>query len=128
MTSSQLIAYLEQKGAVVRLKKEIAPYINEFVRGLEIGGGSAPVYLTMENKEVFVGAGHVRNLCKAYLDGIFNASEIEYLASAMDICPDFQFETSELRESIRYLSELHYRDIEPSKVSELVKSIYEDSE
>jgi hypothetical protein len=121
MKSSELIRYLEEDGSIVRLKKEIASSVEEFSRGLRVKGGSAPISLALENKEVLIGVSHLKRLCKAYLDGIIDVTELEYLASALDICPDFKFATNDLMEDIRQLSELH--GMESSEVLGLVRSI-----
>jgi hypothetical protein len=55
MNSSKLIGYLEEDGSIVRLKKEIAPSIKEFYDGLRLKGGSAPIIITIEDKDVPVG-------------------------------------------------------------------------
>jgi hypothetical protein len=121
MNSSELIGYLEEDGSIVRLKKEIAPFIKEFYDGLRLKGGSAPIIITIENKDVPVGPGHLKRLCLGYLDGILDVTELEYIASALDISPDFKFSTNDLRESIRELSDLH--ESESSEVLRFVRSI-----
>lgn len=62
----------------------------------------------------------IRRLCLDYLDGTLNATELEYVASAFDICPDFTFETDDLRELTRELSDLHAMDT--SDIVEFVKT------
>ena len=122
MKSSELIGYLGENGGVVSLKREIASSVEEFARGLRIKGYcSAPIILTIENKDVPVGSGHLKRLCLGYLDGILDATDLEYTASALDICPDFKFATNDLRDMARYLSELH--EMEPSEILSLVRSI-----
>ena len=120
MNSSKLIGFLEEDGSIVRLKKEIAPSIKEFYDGLRIKGGSAPIILTFENKDVPVGSGHLKRLCLGYLDGILDATDLEYLASALDICPDFKFATNDLRDIASDLSDLH--EMEPSEIISFVRS------
>ena len=121
MNSSKLIGYLEEDGSIVRLKKEIAPSKKEFYDGLRLKGGSAPIIISIEDKDVPVGSGHLRRLCLGFLDGILDATDLEYIASALDICPDFKFATNDLRDMARYLSELH--EMEPSEILSLVRSI-----
>jgi hypothetical protein len=101
-------------------EKKIAPFIKEFSDGLQVKGGSAPIILTIENKDVPVRSDEIRRLCLGYLNGTLNATEIEYLVSALDICPDFKFETDDLRELARELSDLHAMDT--SEVVEFVKT------
>ena len=120
MKSSELVGYLKANASIGTLKKRIAPFINEFSDGLQVKGGSAPIILTIENKDVHMRSDKIRRLCLGYLDGTLNATEIEYVASAFDICPDFKFETDDLRELTRELSDLHAMDM--SEVVEFVKT------
>ena len=121
MNSSQLIGYLGENGSVVSLKREIASSVEEFARGLRIKGYcSAPIILTIENKDVPVGSGHLKRLCLGYLDGILDATDLEYIASALDICPDFKFVSNDLRDIARDLSDLH--KMEPSEIISFVRS------
>ena len=91
MNSSELIGYLEEDGSIVRLKKEIAPSIKEFYDGLRIKGGSAPIIITIENKDVPVGSGHLKMFCLGYLDGILDVTELEYLASVWTFAQTLNF-------------------------------------
>lgn len=121
MKSSELVGYLGENGSVVSLKREIASSVEEFARGLRIKGGSAPISLTFENKDVSVGPGHLKRLCLGYLDGLLDATDLEYIASALDICPEFKFATNDLKDMTNQLSELH--EMESSEVLGLVRNI-----
>jgi hypothetical protein len=120
MKSSELVSYPKENASIGTLKKRIASFINEFSDGLQVKGGSAPIILTIENKDVRVRPDEIRRLCLDSLDGTLNATELEYVASALDICPDFKFETDDLRELTRELSDLHAMDT--SEVVEFVKT------
>jgi len=126
MKSSELVRCLDVDGGIPKLKQKMAVSIKEFSYGLRVKGGSAPISLAIENKEVLVEVIHVKSLCKAYLDGTIDAMELEYVASALDICPDFKFVTDNLREIIRNLSELH--QMEPSEIPVFVKGILQSRE
>jgi len=114
------VGSLKENASIGTLKKRIAPFINEFSDGLQVKGVSAPIILTIEKKDVHVRSDEIRRLCLGYLDGTLNATELEYVVSALDICPDFKFETEDLRELTRELSDLHAMD--PSEVVEFVKT------
>jgi hypothetical protein len=120
MKSSELVGYLKENASIGTLKKMIAPFIKEYSDGRQVRGGSAPIILTIENKDVHVESGDIRNLCLGYLDGTLNATELEYIASALDICPDFKFETDDLKELTCELSDLH--EMDTSEVIEFVKT------
>ena len=62
----------------------------------------------------------IRRLCLDSLDGTLNATELEYVASILDICPALKFETDDLSELTRELSDLHAMDT--SEVVEFVKT------
>jgi hypothetical protein len=114
------VGYLKENASIGTLKKRIAPFINEFSDGLQVEGGSAPIILTIKNKDVHVRSDEIRRLCLGYLDGTLNATELEYVVGALDICPDSKFEMEDLRELTRELSDPH--EMDTSEVVEFVKT------
>ncbi len=114
------MGYLKENASIGTLKKRIASFIKEFSYRLQVKGGSAPIILPIENKDVYVRPDEIRKLCLDSLDGTLNATRLKYVASTLDICPDFKFETDDLREQTRELSDLHAMDT--SEVVEFVKT------
>jgi hypothetical protein len=126
MKSSELVDYLRENGRIDDLKKRIAPALKEFSDGLQVKGGSAPIILTIENKDIYVGSDEIKRLCMGYLDRTLNAIELGYVASAFDICPDFKFEADSLKEMISELSDSHM--FEAPEVDKFVKTVVQSLE
>lgn len=124
MRSSELIGLLELQEAVHELKRRLAPSLTAFRKGLAIRGGSAPVELITEGKRIVVKALHIRRVCEEYLAGFLDEVEVEYIATALALCPDFAAESEDVQDAIYSLSDLRQcKPHERNKVNEILDSL-----
>ncbi len=77
----------------------------EYRRGLAERGGSAPVRVRSCSTQLTVEAQQISELCSAYLSGHLDETEIEYIADALLLCPDFRPESATVEEAIFLLSD-----------------------
>jgi len=125
MRSSELIEFLEMEGDVQELKRKLSSALSFFRNALKTRGGSAPIELTTEGKEVVVKASHLRKICAEFIAGSFDEIDVEYIATALALCPDFAAESEEVQDAIYSLSDL--RQLKPHeleiRVNEILESI-----
>jgi hypothetical protein len=123
MYSTELITFLDQPNGLQLLKRAIAAPVAIFRSALKIRGSSAPVELTMQNTSISIKAKHVRRLCEWYRAGDIDGVEIEYIASALTLCPDFVPESENIKSALYGLSELCQADDEGARVLEIYKEV-----
>jgi hypothetical protein len=67
----------------------------------------------------------VRSLCEWYRAGEIDGVEIEYVASALTLCPDFVPESGSIKSALYSLVELGQADDEPVRVQEIYNEMQE---
>ena len=76
----------------------------EYRRGLAEHGRSSPVLIDSDGSLLVLAASHLDRLCTAFLNGEIDESELNYIATAFEIAPDFQFVSKEIEECAFFLS------------------------
>lgn len=108
MTSTDLITFLESPDGPQQFKRVVAEPLAVFRRARTTKGYcSAPVELTTQKIAISIEAKHVRSLCEWYLAGEIDGIEIDYIASALTLCPDFVPESERIKSCLYSLSGLH---------------------
>jgi len=105
MRSSELFEILDSAEEVSALRQAIAPAMPAFRAGLQLRGGSAPIEVKTEGREFRVTEAHVRKLCEEYLAGRLDAAELSYVATALELSPDFVMASEGIEEAISLLSD-----------------------
>jgi hypothetical protein len=78
--------------------------MSEYRYGLAEKGRSCPVVIRSDGSLLVVAASHLEALCEAFLDEQIDAVELDYLASALELAPDFQFVSEEIEDFTSFLS------------------------
>lgn len=98
--------------------------MGEFRRGMAELGRSMPVYIETTESELIVTATHLDRLCQEYLDGHLDEVELEYVASALELCPDFRCVSSAIEDAVFYLANpVANGSITPESVREIVQML-----
>jgi hypothetical protein len=130
MTSTDLITFLDCPDGPQQFKRAVAEPLAIFRRALTTKGySSAPVEITTQKITISIKAKHVRRLCEWYLAGDIDGVEIDYIASALTLCPDFVPESESINSCLYGLGELHGlgklrpADEERARVAEVFKEV-----
>lgn len=105
MRSSELFEILDSAEEVGALRQAIAPAMPAFRAGLAVRGGSAPIEIETEGREFRIAEIHVRKLCEEYLAGRLDETELSYVATALELSPDFVMASEGIEEAISLLSD-----------------------
>jgi hypothetical protein len=108
MHSLELYNLLGGSDNAGKVKLAIADAIPEFKRGLSERGRSAPIKIISDNRSFVIQETHLSNLCSWYAQGQIDDIEIEYIASALDICSDYEFADAHIEDAIKSLSDFMY--------------------
>ncbi len=73
-------------------------------QGLAEPGQPAPVAVDCDGALLIVAAEHLATLCDAFLNGHLDAVELGYLATALELAPDFQFVSERIEDITSLLS------------------------
>jgi hypothetical protein len=103
--SSELFALLESGEEVGAIRQLIAADMPAFRAGLGGRGGVAPVRIQTEGVDLPITETHVRAICEEYLAGRLDEQEVEYVATAIELCPDFRMVTEAVEDWVSVLSE-----------------------
>ena len=76
----------------------------EFRRGRAERGRSSPIIVQSEGLDLLVTEIHVEHLCEEFLRGNLDASELEYITSALELCSDFRCASAAVEEALFLLS------------------------
>lgn len=108
MYPADLITFLDYSDGPQQFKRAVAEPLAIFRRALTTKGySSAPVEITTQKITISIKAKHVRRLCEWYLAGDIDGVEIDYIASALTLCPDFVPESESINSCLYGLGELH---------------------
>jgi hypothetical protein len=105
MRSSELFEILDSTEEVGALRQAIAPAVASFRAGLSVRGGSAPIDIKTEGREFRITEVHVRKLCEEYLAERLDEVELSYVATALELSPDFVMASEGVEEAISLLSD-----------------------
>jgi hypothetical protein len=86
------------------LREAIAPALPAYRHGLAERGRSCPVVIQCDGSFLTIAASHVAALCEAFLDEQLDAVELGYVATALELAPDFHFISDEVQECTFFLS------------------------
>ena len=132
MTSTGLITFLDCPDGPQQFKQAVAEPLAVFRRALTTKGySSAPVEITTQKIIISIKAQHVRRLCEWYLAGDIDGIEIDYIASALTLCPDFVPESESINSCLYGLGELYSQgklrpaDEERARVQEIYDEMQE---
>jgi hypothetical protein len=102
--SSELFELLESDEESGGIRQLLAADMPEFRAGLERRGSVAPVRLRTEGIDLPISEPHVRRICEEYLAGRLDEQEVEYVATALELCPDFRMVSEAVEELVFRLS------------------------
>lgn len=119
LTSSELNSILSSQSNCNKLKLAIQNDLPEFRRGKSIIGGTAPISLKDMGNNFILTKSVLANLCNCYLNNAIDEIELEYIASALELSDDFEYE-QEIDEEIFLLAT---PEINGPITKELVKEI-----
>jgi hypothetical protein len=120
MNSTDLITFLDRPDGPQQLKRATAEPLAIFRKAITTRGySSAPVELTTQKITIVLKAKHVRRLCEWYRAGDIDGVEIEYVATALTLCPDFVPESESIKSALYGLGELRQADDERARVQEI---------
>lgn len=119
LTSSELNSILSSPSNCSKLKLAIQDDLPEFRRGKYIIGGTSPISLKDVGNNFILTKSELANLCNCYLNNAIDEIELEYVASALELSDDFEYE-QEIDEEIFLLAT---PEINGQINKELVKNI-----
>jgi hypothetical protein len=126
MRSSELHALLDRPDDIGGLRTAISSAMPAFRRGLAERGRSAPIVVESEGANLLVTEAHVAHLCEQFLTGDLDEAELEYVASALDLCPDFRCASSAVESAVFSLADpVANGPITRDSVRELLQSMPE---
>ena len=99
-----LYELLNVPGATAGLRAAVGPAMPQYRRGLAERGRSCPVFITSDGSLLVVAASHLERLCTAFLNQEIDETELGYIATALELAPDFQFVSKEIEECAFFLS------------------------
>ena len=84
--------------------KEISAEVELFRTSRLKKGASCAISGTHEDFRFIFNNSHVRKLCRAYLEGQFNAWELEYLCNLIELSEAFLMENDDVEDAVFLLS------------------------
>jgi hypothetical protein len=111
-----------QSGAALR--EMIAPAIPDYRQGLIDRELARPVDVECDGALLVIAASHLSTLCEAFLDEQLDGVEIAYIATALEVTPDFRFVSKEVEECTFLLSRAH-TNVGPEAISALLRVLRE---
>ena len=101
MNSTTLITFLDCPDGPQQFKRAAAEPLAIFRRNVTTKGySSAPIEITAQKTTIPIKAKHVRRLCERYLAGEIDGVEIDYVATALTLCPDFVPESESINDAL----------------------------
>jgi hypothetical protein len=104
MNSSTLVRFLKGEEEVDKLKKEILKGVDGLRKNLSKKGSSSPIYVDNDVKKFVVKKWHIQKLCDYYLNNNLDEVELCYLATAIELCGGFVFESEDIEDAIVFIS------------------------
>ena len=104
MLARDLYELLSGQKSTAGLRAAVAPAMPEYRRGLAERGRSCPVAINSDGSLLVVAASHLERLCNAFLNEEIDEIELSYIATALELAPDFQFVSKEIEECAFFLS------------------------
>jgi hypothetical protein len=111
-----------QSGAALR--EMIAPAIPDYRQGLIDRELARPVDVECDGALLVIAASHLSTLCEAFLEEQLDGVEIAYIATALEVTPDFRFVSKEVEECAFLLSRAH-TNVGPEAISALLRVLRE---
>jgi len=104
MLARDLYQLLSDPGNGAALREAIAEAMPAYRHGLAEKGRSCPVAVQSDGSLLVISASHLVALCEAFLDEQIDAVELDYLATALELAPDFQFVSEDVEDITSFLS------------------------
>ena len=124
MNSTDLITFLDRPDGPQQFRRAAAEPLAIFRRAvMTTGYSSAPVEITIQKTRISLKTEHLWRLCKWYIAGDLDGVEIEYVATALALCPDFVPESENVKAAIYGLCELRQADNEKERVQEIYDEV-----
>ncbi len=86
------------------LRAAVAPVMPEYRTALAERGRPYPAFINSDGSLLVIAASHLERLCTAFLNQEVDESELRFIATALDLAPDFQFISKEIEECAFFLS------------------------
>jgi hypothetical protein len=104
MLTRDLYQLLSDPGNGAALREAIAEAMPAYRLGLAEEGRSCSVAVESDGSLLVIAASHLVVLCEAFLDEQIDAVELDYLATALELAPDFQFISEDVEDITSFLS------------------------
>jgi hypothetical protein len=121
MHKNDLLEYLEGIQDSHELREKIRFELDSFGRNLKERGRSAHIVFDGDKDKTYITSYHLRRICDDYLTGATNDLFISYIADALLLSPNSEFESEHLKESFELLTDF---DIHGPLSSERILEIY----
>jgi hypothetical protein len=104
MLTRELYQLLGTSGAGPALREAIASAMPAYRQGLAEKGRSCPVVIDSDGSLLVIATSHLIVLCEAFLDEQIDEVELGYLATALELAPDFRFVSEDVEDITSFLS------------------------
>jgi len=122
--SSELYDLLDRPDDVGGLRTAISGAMPAFQRGRAERGRSSPIVINSEGLDLLVTGAHLAHLCEEFLQGQLDALELEYIGTALELCPDFRCASPAVEEALFLLSTpVANGPLTPESVREIIRSL-----
>lgn len=111
MTSSELFNYLSGEIPAIVIKEKISTVVAQWATLKLKKGTSLDIDMAVGSDKIWnVFSNHLEHLLKDFIEGHLNALEVEYLASCLELCEDFQISDQNVIEVVSVLAspEINY--------------------
>ena len=98
LKSSELKNILTSSSNCSKLKLAIKDAMPEYRRGISLMGGTAPISLQDIGNNLILTKSELVNLCNCYLNNFIDEIELEYVANALELSDDFEYEQEIVKE------------------------------
>jgi hypothetical protein len=104
MLARDLYQLLGTSGSGPALREAIAPAMPAYRRGIAEKGRSCPVVVDSDGSLLVIATSHLIVLCEAFLDEQIDEVEVGYLATALELTPDFTFVSDDVEDITSFLT------------------------
>lgn len=105
MKARDLYEKLSASDPSTALREAIAPAMPAYRYGLAERGRVAPVVIESDGALLVIANEHLANLCEIFMAGHLDAVELGYVATALELAPDFQFVSGQIEDIAGLLAE-----------------------
>jgi len=124
MQLSKIGRLLKQELNVADFKEELGSEISSYKNSLSKKGSSQPIILNEDLQQLQVGGSDIQIICKAYLEGILNKWELNYIAEALLLSSKISFTDDKAEKALYSLSDPEFFElITDDYVRQIIKDL-----